>query len=313
MISENFVTLFDISYLPQGLALHKSMERCVSNFILWIICVDNKTYDFLKHKSLSNVRLIKLSNLETEKMLSIKSQRSRGEYCWTLAPFAPRFVFEADESVKRVTYVDADLWFRKDPKLILDEFEQSKKKVLITEHAYAIEYDQSKTSGKFCVQFMTFKKEGGEYVRKWWEERCIEWCFARVEDGKFGDQKYLDDWPERFATLVHVLQNQGLALGPWNATRFSYDNSVFYHFHDLKIISRKLFSIGSYKLPLAFKEYVYKPYCKDLMDAMNEIEKTQLKSNLKTRTMPSLLDIFQNKKKLYLILKSFVSSKYIKL
>ena len=160
---------------------------------------------------------------------------------------------------------------------------------------------------------MTFNKEEGEYVRKWWEERCIEWCFARVEDNKFGDQKYLDDWPERFATLVHVLQNQGLALGPWNAIRFPYNNSVFYHFHDLKIISRKLFSIGFYKLPLAFKEYVYKPYCEDLMEAMDEIEKTQLKSNLKTMIIPSLLDIFQNKKKLYFILKSFVSSKYIKL
>jgi hypothetical protein len=70
--------------------------------------------------------------------------------------------------------------------------------VLITDHGYAPEYDQSATSGQYCVQFMTFERDGGEPVRRWWEERCIEWCYARFEDGKFGDQKYLDDWPYRF-------------------------------------------------------------------------------------------------------------------
>ncbi len=59
---------------------------------------------------------------------------------------------------------------------------------------------------------MTFKRNDGELVRSWWEERCLEWCYARFEDGKFGDQKYLDDWTSRFNKQVHVLKNKELML-----------------------------------------------------------------------------------------------------
>ena len=70
----------------------------------------------------------------------------------------------------------------KNPIQIFHECDASRKKVLITDHAYAPEHDQSATSGQYCLQFMTFTRNGGEVVRKWWEERCIEWCYARFED-----------------------------------------------------------------------------------------------------------------------------------
>lgn len=265
---EYYVTLFDRLFLPQGLALHMSMERHVKNYQLWILCVDDEVFEVLTKLSLSNVRLLQLSKLETEELLNVKVDRAKGEYCWTLTPFAPRFVFEADKLIGRVTYLDADLWFRKSPKPIFDELDQSGKHVLITDHAYAPEYDQSATSGQFCVQFMTFTRGGGEVVRKWWEEKCIEWCHARFEEGKFGDQKYLDYWPERFGDQVHVLNNKGLALAPWNAKRFPYGNGVFWHFHGLRLLPNRKIDIGSnYKIPSKTLQYVYLPYFNDLQAA----------------------------------------------
>jgi hypothetical protein len=265
---EHFVTLFDSLYLPQGLALHRSMERHVRDYVLWILCVDDETHEILTRINLPNVRLLQLSELETKELLRVKPTRSKGEYCWTLTPFAPRFVFEADAGVDRVTYLDADVWFCKSPAAIFREFGASGKHVMITDHAYAPENDQSVTSGQFCVQFMIFTRTGGEVVRKWWEERCIEWCYARCEDGKFGDQKYLDDWPERFTDTVHVLSNKELALAPWNATRFPAGGAVFFHFHELKILSKHFVAIGRYSLPLPSRLLFYQPYLKDISSTL---------------------------------------------
>ena len=268
---EHYVTLFDSLFLPQGLALHMSMERHVGAYTLWILCMDDEVQEALAKLELPNVRLLQLSKLETPQLLAIKPTRSKGEYCWTLTPFTPRFVFEADSGVSRVTYLDADMWFRKNPAPIFNEFDASGKYVLITDHAYAPEHDQSATSGQYCVQFMTFTRNGGEVVRKWWEDRCIEWCFSRYENGKFGDQKYLDDWPENFAEQVHVLINKELALAPWNATRFPYGNAVLWHFQSLRILKvagRKLsVDIGLYQLPKPTRKYVYEPYLTDLQAA----------------------------------------------
>jgi len=263
---EHFVTVFDSWFLPQGLALHSSLQQHAGAYRLWILCMDDDTEQVLKRLNLPNVRLLSLSSVETPDLLGVKAGRTRVEYCWTLTPLAPRLVFEAENSASRVTYVDADLWFRKNPAPLFRELEASGKQVLITDHAYAPEHDKSASSGQYCVQFMTFT-QAGEVVRQWWEDRCIEWCFARCENGKFGDQKYLDDWPERFGDQVHVLEHEEWTQAPWNATRFPYSSAVTYHFQGLRLIAERTVSLGDYPLPPALMRNVYEPYLDALRKA----------------------------------------------
>jgi hypothetical protein len=269
---EHFVTIFDSAFLPQGLALFFSLKKnCDCK--LWVICVDRESYDILEKLNLDGLMPLFLADFETEELKTIKGSRSRGEYCWTLTPFAPRFVFQADERVTRVTYVDADLFFLRDPRIIFSEFEESGKSILITEHAYAPEYDLSETSGIYCVQFIIYKKEGSEIARKWWEDKCIEWCYARYEDDKFGDQKYLDKWPVLFDNDVHVMKNKHLALAPWNASIYSYTNAIFYHFQELRIVSLNKVNFGlhrsEYYVPKIVLDKIYKPYLLSLRQASN--------------------------------------------
>lgn len=244
---EHFVTLFDNNFLPIGLCLHSSLLKHGGAFHLWIVCMDELVEQNLHKLALPHVSLIPLREVEDSRLLAVKPTRSRGEYCWTLTSFTPQFVFERDLQIQRVTYLDADLFFFAEPKLLLDEFQASGKHVLITEHAYDPRYERfgrAKRGGRFCVQFVTFRRSvESAKVMHWWQDRCLEWCYARVEDGKFGDQKYLDQWPVLFAEQIHILVQKHKTLAPWNVRYFAQQgghssvNPVFYHFHGLRIIS----------------------------------------------------------------------------
>jgi hypothetical protein len=266
---EHYVTLFDRLFLPQGLALHASLVRQADNFVLWVLCMDEEAKRVLDTLRLPNVRTIALSDVETPSLLSVKANRSRAEYCWTLTPFTPTIVFERDPDAARVTYLDADMFLLKPPGPIFAELERSGKVVQITDHAYDPEYDQTATSGQYCVQFMTFVRDGSERVLKWWQERCIEWCYARFEDGKFGDQKYLDSWPTQFASEVHVLQAIDTLLAPWNARRFPYSRAIAWHFHGLRLLANERVLLhGPYSVPQIVYGAIYQPYLEELRKAL---------------------------------------------
>ncbi len=267
---EHFVTIFDSLYMPQGLALLSSMQRHLKDFTLWVVCMDQKTFEILKNFDSPRLELLELGNLENHVLKNLKGGRTRAEYCWTLTPMVPKFVFDLNPSVKRVTYIDSDLWFLRNPLEIFQELQKSLKSVLITEHNYSSEYSYLNKFGRFCVQFMIFKREESERVRKWWEARCCEWCYNRLEDGKFGDQKYLDEWENIFPDDVHVLQNKNLALAPWNATIF--------HFHGVRLINSARIHLGRYEIPYKILTEVYRPYYRDLKDALRFMKEQGLVS-----------------------------------
>jgi len=138
-------------------------------------------------------------------------------------------------------------------------------------------YEQSATSGIYCVQFMTFKNDtNGMKVLNWWRDACNDWCYARHEDGKFGDQKYLDDWTSKFEG-VHVLQNLGGGVAPWNVQQYNLSSKefemIFYHFHNYKILENNKIECGTYKLDKFDIELLYKPYTKHLKKITEKLKK----------------------------------------
>jgi hypothetical protein len=298
---QHFCTLFNSYYLSRGLALYRSLVGQAIDFHLYIIAFDDDCEEVLRQLNLSHATVISLRDFETPALLAVKADRTPGEYCWTCTSFTIWYCIHTF-SLSHCTYLDADLLFFDDPALLTSEMGANS--VLITEHRYSNEHDQSELSGIYCVQFVTFKNTTeGLTVLSWWMNACLNWCFARFEDGKFGDQKYLDDWTTRF-TGIHVLQHRGGGIAPWNATDYTYETHldkvmltaengkktslVFYHFHDFRYCAEQSFRLTAeqYTLHSDVKSVVYSAYLKALAEAENQIRAVQPLAVLHEPPMP---------------------------
>ena len=274
----NYCTLFDSYYLTRGLIMYESLKRNHKDFHLYIFAFDLLSESILKDLNYEGITVISLTEFEDKDLLEVKPGRSRAEYCWTATPSTILYCIEKF-NLTHCTYIDADLYFYSDPEpLILEMGENS---VLITEHRSTPAYDRSGIAGKYCVQFITFKNDSdGLTALKWWRSVCLEWCYDRYEDGKFGDQKYLDDWTTRFQG-VHVLQNEGGGLAPWNIQQYDvkikngnllYTNKrkktsgrvIFYHFHYVKFMNSDIADIGWIPLQREVKKLIYRPYLEEM-------------------------------------------------
>ena len=164
------------------------------------------------------------------------------------------------------------------------------------------------------MQFITaLNNANGRKVIDWWKDACKEWCYNRYEDGKFGDQKYLDDWTTRFKG-VHVLQHLGGGLAPWNVVQYDLKQiePVFYHFHYFRsseICGLYEYIFGPYELQAEAIERFYEPYIK----AISRIHKQLLRDGFTDAEMGyGILEESVWRKPLHILRSLFRKSKRIK-
>lgn len=279
----NFCTLFDSNYFSRGITLYDSLEKSGIDFHLYIFAFDDACYNNLLRLNLKYSTIISLHDLEDEELLRVKPTRTKAEYCWTCTSTTVLYCIN-NYKLDNCTYVDADIYFYNSPKVLFEEIGSAS--IALTEHNYTKKYDQSKTSGKYCVQFVYFKNDQTSIeALTWWRDSCIDWCYSRLENGKFGDQKYLDDWTTRYKN-VHVIENVGAGVALWNIQQFELINRsdnklllnfrktgkeidvIFYHFHGLKyLVKENYVEILPTKLSITKEmlNVIYIPYIKSLI------------------------------------------------
>jgi hypothetical protein len=282
----HFCTYFDSRYLLRGLALYRSLRQHCERFSLWVLCMDQECYDVLLRLNLENVTLIHIEDFEAnDKELSeTKSNRTLIEYFFTCTPSLPLFVLERYPEVDLITYLDADLFFFGDPFSAFSEIRNDS--VAITAHRFSPNLRHMEQYGKYNVGLLSFRRDAvGIACLQWWRERCIEWCFDRVENGRYADQRYLDDWPTRFRRVV-TLSHAGINLAPWNLSNHNisiredqvwvdHQPLVCYHFHGLRHIESWLYdsnlTVYEVKPSTAVSRGIYGPYIKILWELAQEL------------------------------------------
>jgi hypothetical protein len=274
--------------------MYESLKTHSLEFHIYIFAFDNISYQILKDLNLQDVTTISLEEFETPELLEVKAGRSKAEYCWTCTPSTISYVIN-NYNVPACTYLDSDLYFYSDPSILIEEMIGFHKNVLITEHRFAplAKLYEEKRAGRFCVQFLTFTNENNSLrILEKWRLQCIDWCFARYEDGKFGDQKYLDKWPGIYEN-IHILQHQGGGIAPWNLQQYEFIrdgnsikgrvrkngaifNVVFFHFQYVKFFENGAVDIGWYYIPSFVKKLFYLPYLIKTEEIENKIQKQNI-------------------------------------
>jgi hypothetical protein len=284
-----FCTLFNRAYLPQGVALYRSLERTAgTDFTLYILCMDEFSADALDRLDLKRARIIRLGEVEDDALRAARSDRTVGEYCWTCTAPLLLHVLDRHPADAVVMYVDSDIRFFSSPVAILDEL--GDKSILIHEHDFAPEYVHFRSvSGRFNVGVVAFRNDGeGRGCLERWKTQCLADCSLDPAAGKCGDQNYLDEWPARYRKLV-ISANPGVGLGPWNIGKHDLTRErstllvdgrpvVFYHYHELRTwrpflgIRPVLLARGQYTFPAHIRRSIYRPYARELWRVIAELE-----------------------------------------
>jgi hypothetical protein len=255
-------TLFNINYLDKGLALYQSLEEVASDFELYVLAMDDKCYRILSDLNYSHLKIISLEEFENDELKLAKSNRPFGEYCWTCSSSLIKYIFET-YSPENCTYIDADMYFYDDPKVLIDEMYARNCTVLVVGHRFSwYNRNQAKIVGRHCVEFNTFANESRALVLlNKWVSQCLEACYHGNDGIHHGDQMYIDRWCEDY-DFVCETSNLGAGVAHWNIdqyrfcgilnkkvvlkTKGKHYNLLFYHFENLQYITKDSININVY-------------------------------------------------------------------
>ncbi len=206
-------------------------------------------------------------------MAATRPTRSIIEYYFTCSAAWMLHVLENERDAEWVTYLDSDLFFFASPDPIYDEMKDAA--FGIVPHRFTRRLADQRRFGLYNVGWVSVRRcEEGFAALRWWRERCVEWCYDRVEGDRFADQRYLDRLPELFKN-VHVIGHLGANLAPWNLEDLRVewrDGSVrieerypllFFHFYGVRRRGRRYFnSHRVYHAPFTevMRHRIYEPY-----------------------------------------------------
>lgn len=251
----DFCAYFDHRYFDRGVAMYESLLRVCPQARLFVLCLSSQCHDAFVRLALPNLIPIRLEDFEAGNaaLAAAKANRSLVEYYFTCTPWLMDWLLRTRPEIETITYLDGDLFFFSDPEPIFRSFDGYSS--LIIGHRFPPQRRHMEAYGLYNVGWVSFRRDAdGLACLGWWRDRCLEWCHDRLEGDRFGDQKYLDRFPELFKGVL-VLEHPGANLAPWNIGnhrltaregRIFVDGQdlIFFHFHNFKRLAGPLWRVN---------------------------------------------------------------------
>lgn len=277
------------SNLFKLIPMYVSLENCCSDFKLFILCMNDSVYNILNKIGFKNIILVQLKDIEENNhdLLIAKSNRIFHEYCWTLKPIFLYYVINKYGDAKYYAHVDADLFFYSNLDYIFNE--NSEASIFLIDHRNSDEFKHYyELSGLYNTGFVGFKNNDEARVAvKLWGDRCLKKCTVEYDtvNKTFGDQRYVEDWPNIFQN-VHIVNSIGANAALWNIKNYKaykknnivyLDESplLFYHFSGIIILGEREFDLCPYYHieDENLINYIYDPYIRWLSESIKNVKK----------------------------------------
>lgn len=287
MTLHRFCTYCDKGYAARLLCLHESLVAQGEPFVLYVLCFDRVTETVVRARAVSSLVVVTLDEVRQADpaYAATQAMRSPVEFFFTTTPVMVCHCLARDAEAEHMTYLDADLYFFGPPSAVFTE--QGAASVGIVPHRFPPHLKAREQYGLYNVAWVSFRRDAtGQACLAWWRERCLEWCHDRLEDGRFADQGYLDEFPRRFAG-VKILESLGINAAPWNiggvqATREGNQvhldgvRLLFYHFQGIRELVAGWFEPGlrqyGVSLTKPVRELVYRPYLRELVEMQQRMQ-----------------------------------------
>jgi hypothetical protein len=284
-VTARFCTLFDVKYLARGLAMISSiMPYLRHDDEIVVLAMDDTTEGVLHKLKNERLRVVRIESLEDAELLGLQAQRPAREFCWTCTPALAHWMVNTSSEGEFVVYLDADLLFFGDPRVLLAELFGGGN-VLVHEHRFSPDRAHYQaTSGRFNVGLVAFRvgAEARTCVERW-RAQTLERCELDPENGHCGDQGYLNEWPSLYSGL-RILKNIGGGVAPWNVNQYRVGKKgrlptvneqpvVFYHYHAIERVVEPRFNLvalnpaNGYTFPPQTNKIFYKPYAREIAKA----------------------------------------------
>lgn len=285
----HYCSLTDINYLPKLLVMHESLLKHSSEpFTLYVLALDDETVSALIALKPEHVAFNTIDHVRG--LAESRGDKTWPEFCWSAGSNYAEFLMRA-VGPDAITYLDADLMFFSDPKVIFDEIDE--RSIAVIPHRFIRSKKHLEANGKFNVSWVTFKNDPiGRECLSTWAWQCREKCSA--SDG-CGDQRYLDQFPIKYGDNLCVVENIGAGLAPWNLANYNLstrkstqclyvdedgegDRVVFYHYHELRRGTDGVFHLTNYLLRPEDVNLIYVPYMAAYVKAQSTIESLHIQA-----------------------------------
>jgi Glycosyl transferase family 8 len=283
------VSHFDETYLPQGLAMMRSIRRNTSSNIQFlIVCHDDKS------SSICSEELLKQGDVQsivigTEVLIESYSElknvlisRPRIEYLFALTPFVIDYgmlITTADI----VVYIDSDILFFNDISKALTPLEDNGYDTIFVEHRFKTSALIKQKYGKYNVGLVAFRRcSNSDSILSEWKIDCTNGTPATLRNGMFGDQLYLESISQKF-NGIYSDRRVGHNEAPWNTSgevheicgkvKIRESDLIYYHFSGLRMgwfYAQSHFSSYGQAMSQSLRKKIYVPYAIEIRNIKKE-------------------------------------------